>query len=892
MPSVIQRTFAGGEIDPALHARADLSKYAAGCKTLRNFTVRKEGAATNRAGFGYVNGVRDDTLANAIPFVFNVDQSYVVILSDNLLTIVQDGDYLRSAGTAWSGATAYTIGDIVSSGGNSYYCIADHTNFVPPNVSYWHPMYGDIISMPAPWDATEVADVQFVQQADTMILLHPSYEARVLRRLSATKWTLSVAEYQPAVDRPNGGTATAGAAGSKSYRYRVTAIDEDQNESLAGCGPSIAISLNRTVSPWVGTATAHGYTTGDQIFLMDVNLDVDAAEFNDRIYTITVTGANTFTFDGTTIGSGAALTRYTARTYVRVNSAAAPTTSAPITVTWPAVVNAARYAVYREVGGVYGFIGYAALGGSTQFEDTNITPDTSSSPPVADFTFRVQDGYPATGAFVQQRLALANRTLTPEQVDLSRVGDYFNFTRSEITNDADAVRFSLAGNQVNPIRHLLELGRLLVFTAAGIWSVEGDSDGVVRPTAINLRQQVYSGSSSLRPLVVVNSALYVQARANIVRDLGFSFQDDGYRSNDLTAYAGHLMRGYTLVDWAYQETPDSIVWIVRSDGALLGLTYIREQEVVAWHRHDTLGGTFERVCVIPENGKDVLYAIVCRTINGTERRYIERMADRLFTDQADLPVLDSFLSYDGTNTTATTITVSWVGFPPIPSVTLTASASLFAIGDVGNEFVITQANGIVVRYTVTVYTSATVVTARPDYAGVPDGTATVAWARAVDQITGLDHLEGQQVSVYAEGSVVSDGTNADYTVTAGTIDLDRPYFKLHIGLPITADLELLDLEDAEAETLSDKRLLINEATLLVESSRPPEVGPDEDHLRPVRGPDPTTQGGAQPLTTGRFTVGLNATWNDNGRVFIRHTDPTPLTILGVVRRGRVETRKS
>ena len=40
---------------------------------------------------------------------------------------------------------------------------------------------------------------------------------------------------------------------------------------------------------------------------------------------------------------------------------------------------------------------------------------------------------------------------------------------------------------------------------------------------------------------------------------------------------------------AYQQAPDSILWCVRDDGVLSGLTYQRTDNVVAWHRH-ILGG--------------------------------------------------------------------------------------------------------------------------------------------------------------------------------------------------------------------------------------------------------------------------------------------------------------
>ncbi|MCD9898134.1 hypothetical protein QIH85_43010 [Bradyrhizobium japonicum] len=43
---------------------------------------------------------------------------------------------------AWSGATAYTVGDVVTLSGSSYVCVLDHTNHTPPNATYWQLLAG------------------------------------------------------------------------------------------------------------------------------------------------------------------------------------------------------------------------------------------------------------------------------------------------------------------------------------------------------------------------------------------------------------------------------------------------------------------------------------------------------------------------------------------------------------------------------------------------------------------------------------------------------------------------------------------------------------------------------------------------------------------------------
>jgi hypothetical protein len=141
------------------------------------------------------------------------------------------------------------------------------------------------------------------------------------------------------------------------------------------------------------------------------------------------------------------------------------------------------------------------------------------------------------------------------------------------------------------------------------------------------------GSSKLNALPIGNSVLFTQARGTSVRDLQFDFQSGSYTGSEVSLLAQHLFSASpaldgqtyaaTVVDWAFSLIPYSVAWIVRSDGALLGFSVNKEQEIIAWHQHNTQG-TFESVCVIPEFQEDALYASVLRS----GKRTIERMSSR------------------------------------------------------------------------------------------------------------------------------------------------------------------------------------------------------------------------------------------------------------------------
>ena len=120
----------------------------------------------------------------------------------------------------------------------------------------------------------------------------------------------------------------------------------------------------------------------------------------------------------------------------------------------------------------------------------------------------------------------------------------------------------------------------------------------------------------------------------------------------MTILAEHITEG-GINGFAYQQEPDSIAWTVRNDGVLACMTYRREEQVVAWHRH-IIGGAFgsgdavvESVATIPGDlDEDEVYIIVKRTIGGATKRYVERMRNFDFgTSVSDAFFVDSGLTY-------------------------------------------------------------------------------------------------------------------------------------------------------------------------------------------------------------------------------------------------------
>lgn len=556
-------------------------------------------------------------------------------------------------------------------------------------------------------------------------------------------------------------------------------------------------------------------------------------------------------------------------------------------IVWPAVPGATYYIVYKDSAGagIYGFIGRAT---TLTFTDRNIVAIKSDTPPNGNDPFVGDNNYPGAVGYYQQRLVFAGSNNLPQTVWMSKTGLFKNFGYSVPNKDDDSITFTIASRQVNRMRHLVGLDKLLGLTSGGEWTFSGADTGLTAKT-IQASQKGYDGSSLVPPVVVGNNAVYLQARGSRVSSFGYSLEADSLVAGDLTLFSAHLFRGYELTDVAYQKIPDSIVWYVRNDGVLLGLTYLPEQQLVGWHRHDT-DGFIESIACIPEGQEDALYMVVRRTVNGVLKRYVERMATRQILSIEDAFFVDCGLSYDGRNADGSMTMIltggsTW-GFPEV--VTMTAGGHApFTVGSVGAHYSlarsITDENGDtttdIARVEVVGYSSPSVVSVKlliicPESLR---GVAVSGWARQAKTISGLDHLEGKTVSILADGSV-----HPQRVVSSGSVVLQEAAGIAHIGLPYDSDMETLDLELKNAnETVLDKKIAVASLTVIVEESRGIFAGKDKNSLYEAK-TDRDTYEDPLSMITGQVEISISNVWKGKGRIFIRQSDPLPVSVLAVI----------
>jgi len=905
----LQQSFAGGEIGEDMFSRVEDGKFRGGAARLRNWIVRPTGTIATRPGFQYVATTKDSTKASRLvrfrtgpdstvhvevgegyfrfhtegsaialgstpadyvsnitfveadvnvgsneivlpaaysfttgtAIVFTADNGgtlplglnagttyYAIVISTTIstttikvavtLTLAQAGtaiDILDDGDT--SGAKrhrfqlAYEAMDLVRYSGTNYYCIQNPTSngnpqFVPGVApTYWHALTGTIYEIPNDYLAGDVFNLTHDQSNDVLSMASLYYPMGELRRYGETEWQFIAPSFSASVAAPTSVNVT----GTAGINLTITA-------ATTGGGN---ISL-------LTTSANHRLGAGDVIYLSGLLNGVPAAFCADGYYSVGSSSAlDTFVpvqKDGATgvaatgthtantgrvayVGSSEDATNYYVVTAIGPNGVESVASSsanvvnnllvrdAYNTITWVASTTAGvtRYLVYKRSNGLYGYIGQVDANEALTFRDDNIDPELGESPPILDES--LDTNYPAAVAHFEQRRVFANTTENPQQVWGTRSGTESDLGYHIPVKDDDRISFAIASREPAAIKHIVPVAQLLLLTESGEYRVTPINTDAITPSSIAVRAQSYIGSTHVRPQIVNTSVLFAAARGGHVRELGYSAQIDGYLTGDLSIRASHLFDTFELTDSAYTKAPYPIAWFTSDNGKLLGLTYVPEEGVGAWHWHDT-DGVFESISAGPEGSEDRLYAIVRRTLNGSTVRTVERMgAQATPAELEDAFQVDCGLTYDST---------------------------------------------------------------------------------AATTISGLSHLQNEAVSVLADGLVV-DGK----TVSAsGTIALSTAASVVHVGLPFTCDMQTLPLA-VQVEAFSHGRTKnVNRVWLRCMDSGAFEVGPSTALLRSS---DPRGESAGE-FSSGQVMVPVDGKWTDDGQVWLRQSDPLPVTVVGLV----------
>jgi len=492
---------------------------------------------------------------------------------------------------------------------------------------------GSPVEVVTTYAEADLFDLHFAQSADVLYIAHKDYAPRKLTRAGHTSWTLSTISFSPTpsyvADTDLGEQVTLSATTGSG----VT-VTPDATEALF-----LAADVGRNLVSGAGRGTIISIDTVASPDEVDIDIIDDFAGTTLAVNTWTLTSspqAQLTPGDNGPVGKQTTLT-------LDING-------------W----RAADVDKFVKVNN--GLLKITSFSSATSVNAEIITVlDSTTAAAAGTWTLEVESwtsarGYPAAIGFYEQRLFFARTDTQPQTVWGSVVDDFENFAIG--TNDDDALDFTITGQ--NPIRWLSPKKKLGLGTYGGELTIGTTNDAAMTPTNIKIDDETTYGSSSLQPIRVGDVTLFIQRSKRKLREFVFVFETDAFNAPDLTLLAEHITEG-GIDDITYQQELDSVVWCVRNDGQLLGMTYQRDQQIVGWHRHITgASGLFESVESMPVSGKDQTWVVVNRTINGGTKRYVEYFDEDAWTnatakfDQWNQLNTDSAVIYDSVATTTIT----------------------------------------------------------------------------------------------------------------------------------------------------------------------------------------------------------------------------------------------
>lgn len=930
----LKSSFAGGELSPSMYGRTDIAKYDSGAAVLRNFFVLRYGGAANRPGFKFIAQTYNNKKAVLIPFMYSTDQNYIVEITAGRCQFYTDGGIVvKEAGTPYSIENFFTDKDLEDAAKIKYTQSADvlfivHPAHAPMTLTRYGSLDWRFEAMDitgGPFDASNFNSAYIVTKTQQWTT-PGTYTVHIPAGIDSIEYKIagagggggggnyfSTGSYLYGGNGGNGelligslnvtsdsdyqvivGSGGAGGRGSKNSLNHTSGEDGEASSfgklivARGGGGGEKATpdtidsdgyysgghnGANGTSygvggaggngTGWSGTAGSGGNGWVEILYSASIG-DNTTVKASDVYGDITLTASDDI-FAKSDEGSLFALTHFLETDYKKgtpsstggnLQVSVLPKSNVyvesfgfwdgnfslekydPVSLQWVNVRTQSgnrsqnyslteentseSIASYRVTSTEFnkdvwsgenekqrGYITIQSIGGDytghvliTEYVSPTVVKGTvkkqlASTDETRDFAFAAwngEKGYPSATGFYEDRLVFAGSKGFPQTFWTSKTGDYYNFGTSIPSADDDGITATLNGGQMNGIKAIIAFGEMLLLTAGGEFKVSGGGKAITGSNVLNQPQE-YRGVSDVNPVTIGSRIIYVQHQGNIIRDLAYSYDVDKYTGDDLNLLASHLFEGHKIISMTYQQIPNSIVWCVRDDGLLLGLTYIKEQDIYAWHQHTTAGGKFVSVCNIGGSTEDKLYAVIERG----GQYYVEIMESRdKSTNVEDQFFVDSGITYEGEPT---------------------------------------------------------------------------------DEISGLEHLEGYTVAILADGNVLPQ-----QTVENGKVLLGNKYKKVHVGLPIDAEIKTLPIDfTAQDGTYLSRKKRIATVTLLLKDSRGGLFGMKENELDEFKWRSNEAYGEPISLQTGKFKVTIkSATYDETQQIIIKQPDPLPMTVLSLI----------
>lgn len=921
---LIKYAFSTGEISPAVVGRADLEKYDLAVALAYNWFVDYRGGISTRPGTEFVDYIlHDDKDIKTFDFQFQprVRDTYLLVFGDYYIRFVQDGAYVLEDDVAITNITestspvvtapahGYSDGDWIrlfdiegleELNGQLFRVGSPTTNEFRLEGPFgeWVSTLGlgpyvsggvakRVYTLDSPYPAEALAGLQAKQRRNLVRLTHLEYPTYDLVRNDHTDWDIDLMEIGNTVPIPAAPTLTPSASGAAGTVVAITAVDFDGQESL----PS-DMSLEETMLDY---AVTRGSMTISWTYQNDI------AYYNVYRGNILPDGSNVskamqLGYLGSAVG-----TEFVDNNIIPDFTTAPPQHYNPFvngTVEWinvtnpgsgyaktaaisltdptgtgfvgaPIVDDAGRLIGVKVINGGEGYTNPSALitgGGTGAAVNVILSPQQGNYPSVSD-TFQKRQIFAAT---LNEPLTLWGSK--PEQPN--------NFDVSAIVAPNDSYEFDVESNEVSPIKHLKALRTgLLIFSTSGVWNLNAGGDAVT-PTQALADPQSYQGCSDVPPLQINEDLLYISGRGTTVRLLTYNDVFKVYSGQDMSILANHLFaENKQIIDWSFAQEPYRLVYGARGDGAMLGFTIVKEQNVFAWTQWWTQGYFISSVS-LQEGLYDRVYTVTERFINGQWRKFIERFALREFpviedAICADAAVTSTSFYPDAAATAQTGVgnnDIIQLGSPFNYTFTAADIGKIIRLG--GGKAEITDVLGI---------NTARVKWLRPFTDFIPEteiplGQPAGSWTLDSEftEFFGLAHLEGMTVVALADGNVFKD-----LVVQQGKVTLPVAASRVTVGLGYRCILRTLP-PSSQQIVMENKRKKVYGVYMRNLKSRGIKTGGTLDNLYEAR--ERVDEEMGQPIReiSGVQGVLIDTDWDINGQTYIVQDNPLPATVLGLV----------
>ncbi len=835
--------FTGGELSPRLDGRTDLTKYSSGCSTLENLVVYPHGSAARRPGSTFIAEVASSAnKTRLIPFEFSTTQTYMLEFSNLKMRVYKDSGSVLEGDKTITGITQANPA-VVTASSHGY---SNGDEVVISGVSGMTEVNGKRFLV-----ADKTTNTFELQDKDGVDINSSSFTAY-------SSGGVSNKVFELATPYTTAQLFDLKFAQSADVMYITHPAHEVEKLSRTGHTSWTLTDVDFTKGPMQDANTTD--TT--------LNPGQSAVGTGIALVASAVTGINGGSgFQSTDVGRFVFLSGG----YAKI-TAVADTTNATITI-------------------------ITALSGASATADWRLG------------AFSDTTGHPSCVTFFEQRLVFAGTTDQPQTIFFSKSGDYENMDANigGTVADDDAIIYTIASNQVNAIRFMTATRTLIIGTAGGEFTVSGGgTDSAITPTNILIKKQSNHGSANVDAISVGNATLFLQRAKRKIRELAYNFDVDGYIAPDMTILAEHVTEG-GVTQIAYQQEPNQIVYAVRGDGELVGLTYQREQQVTAWHRH-IFGGRFGNATITVTDYANIADGtrIVLTKADGTTTTFTSATSSTTgkfhttTSNNQSATNLKTLIDADSDFTaTVSSNVVTITETSPLSTgfLTVTSLDDSVRLAKTNEGKAVCESVAVIptddTEYEVYVIVKRTINGATRRFVEVLnvfdfDQTDNTSFnfldsalsysGSAASTISGLDHLEGQTVSILADGA-----THPDKTVSSGSVTLDRSALNVKIGLAYTSLLQTMRLNaGSQNGTSQGKTKRIYDITVRMFETIGVEVGPNLSDMEriPFRSSADLMDEGIPPFT-GDKEVEFRGNYETDGFIFVRQTQPLPFTILSL-----------